>query len=154
VKKAAGASFTVFVYDASGRLVAEYGGAQAQAGGVSYLTQDTLGSARAVTGQGQEVRGRYDYLPFGEETGAGVGGRAQGQGYSQPDGVRQKFTSAERDDEIGLDFMQARYYVSGMGRFTSVDPVALTVERLYDPGAESYYISYYTPVFYHTANCP
>jgi RHS repeat-associated protein len=47
--------------------------------------------------------------------------------------VRQKFTSAERDDEIGLDFMQARYYVSGMGRLTSVDPVALTVEWLYDP---------------------
>jgi RHS repeat-associated protein len=37
--------------------------------------------------------------------------------------VRQKFGGGhERDDETNLDFMQARYYSSGQGRFTSVDP--------------------------------
>jgi RHS repeat-associated protein len=35
--------------------------------------------------------------------------------------VRQQFTGHERDSETGLDFMQARYYSSGQGRFTSVD---------------------------------
>lgn len=65
---------------------------------------------------------RHDYLPFGEEIQAGVGGRTTNQGYSQLDGVRQKFGGGhERDDETGLDFMQARYYSSAQGRFASVD---------------------------------
>lgn len=42
-------------------------------------------------------------------------------------------TGKERDGETGLDYFGARYYGSTMGRFTSVDPVTLTVERLYDP---------------------
>ncbi len=66
---------------------------------------------------------RHDYLPFGEEVGSGTGGRTTGQGYSAYDGVRQKFTSAEHDDETSLDFMQARYYGSTQGRFSSVDPL-------------------------------
>jgi RHS repeat-associated protein len=39
-------------------------------------------------------------------------------GYGQADGLRQKFTSKERDVESGLDYFQARYYSS---RFTSPD---------------------------------
>src|ERR1043165_3015975 len=66
VRKAVGGVTTVLVYDAGGRLVAEYGGAASQTSGTSYVTQDTLGSTRVVTGQGGEVRGVYDYLPFGE----------------------------------------------------------------------------------------
>jgi RHS repeat-associated protein len=115
VKKVAGSAATVFVYDAAGRLVAEYGGAQG-AGGVSYLTRDTLGSTRVVTGQNQEVRGRYDYMPFGEECYAGR------SGYGGE--VRQKFTGKERDEETGMDYMQARYFSSTQGRFISPDPVA------------------------------
>ena len=45
VKKVVGASTTVFVYDAAGRVVAEYGNEQAQGSGTSYLTQDMLGSS-------------------------------------------------------------------------------------------------------------
>lgn len=44
-------------------------------------------------------------------------------GYGAADGVRQKFTSKERDVETGLDFFEARYYASAQGRFTSVDPL-------------------------------
>jgi RHS repeat-associated protein len=40
------------------------------------------------------------------------------------DPVRQKLAGSERDGETGLDFMQARYYSSMTGRFTSSDPVA------------------------------
>ena len=40
---------TVFVYDAAGRVVAEYSN-QVRYDGTSYLTQDHLGSTRAVTG--------------------------------------------------------------------------------------------------------
>jgi RHS repeat-associated protein len=35
--------------------------------------------------------------------------------------VRQKHTGYERDGETGLDFAQARYYGSSLGRFTSPD---------------------------------
>jgi RHS repeat-associated protein len=37
--------------------------------------------------------------------------------------VRQKFEQYERDNETGLDYAVARYFVSVQGRFTSVDPL-------------------------------
>lgn len=37
------------------------------------------------------------------------------------DSVRQKFTGYERDNEIGLDYAQARYYAGHYGRFSSPD---------------------------------
>jgi RHS repeat-associated protein len=68
-------------------------------------------------------------MPFGEEIGAGIGGRTQAQGYSQADGVRQQFTGKERDAETGLDFFESRYYGSNQGRFTSVDSYNINLER-------------------------
>jgi YD repeat-containing protein len=62
---------TVFVYDAAGRVVAEYAEAIAY-NGTSYLTADSLGSTRIVTDKDGGVRARRDYLPFGEELQADV----------------------------------------------------------------------------------
>jgi hypothetical protein len=50
---------------------------------------------------------RHDYLPFGEEL-TNQGLRSTTPGYNSADGVRQKFTSKERDDETGLDYFDAR----------------------------------------------
>ena len=36
--------------------------------------------------------------------------------------MSQRFTGQERDTETGLDFFQARYMASGLGRFMSADP--------------------------------
>jgi RHS repeat-associated protein len=69
-------------------------------------------------------------MPFGEEIYTAQ--RTQGLGYTA-DSVRQKFTGYERDNESSLDFAQARYYKSAHGRFTSVDPIYITKERLVDP---------------------
>ncbi len=44
-----------------------------------------------------------------------------------------KFTGKERDSESGLDNFGARYYSSPMGRFTSVDPIWVKIDRLLDP---------------------
>lgn len=134
-KATANGETVVFVYNAMGQMVAEYSNMQS-AGGTSYLTSDTLGSTRAVTAQDKSVKSRHDYLPFGEEIGAGVGGRTTNQGYSAFDGVRMKFTGAERDDETGLDFMQARYYANTQGRFTSVDPFSIILHRQKAPNDE------------------
>ncbi len=40
----------LMIYDASGKMVAEYGGSQSSGeGGVKYLLQDNHGSTRAIT---------------------------------------------------------------------------------------------------------
>ncbi len=92
---------------------------------IRWVVADHLGTARMTVDRTGSLTGvsRHDYLPFGEEIGVGVGGRTTNQGYSQPDGVRQKFTGQEHDNETGLDYFGARYYSSLAGRFTSVDPL-------------------------------
>jgi RHS repeat-associated protein len=92
---------------------------------IQWLVTDQLGTPRMVfdkTGALADVK-RHDYLPFGEELSAGTGGRTTTQGYSAADGVRQKFTQKERDNETGLDYFEARYFGSAQGRFTSPDPL-------------------------------
>ena len=92
--------------------------------GTRYTTSDHLGSPRVVTNSGAGVVSRHDYMPFGEELGSSVGGRTAGMGFIVSDGLRQKFTSKERDIETGLDYFGARYFASTQGRFTTVDPFA------------------------------
>jgi RHS repeat-associated protein len=107
---------TIFVYDASGKMVAEYStvtASQTEAK-ISYTTNDHLGSPRITTDSLGKVVSRRDFLPFGEEI--------QRASYGT-DSVRQKFTGYERDGETGLDFAQARMFGSGVGRFTSPDPL-------------------------------
>src|SRR3990170_7960414 len=60
---------TIFVYDAAGKLVAEYSTVMAspQDAKVAYLTNDHLGSPRINTDQNGAVTARHDYHPFGEE---------------------------------------------------------------------------------------
>jgi RHS repeat-associated protein len=130
------ATTTVFVYNVAGQLIAEYTSdpvPPAQGGGgTSYLTSDPLGSTRVVTKFDGTVKARYDYLPFGEELGAGVGQRTVPIGYSAADSIRQKFTQKERDTESGLDYFLARYYSSSHGRFTSPDEFASGPEDLFE----------------------
>jgi RHS repeat-associated protein len=103
--------------------------------GVQWLITDHLGTPRLIADLTGSLSGmtRHDYGPFGEETGAGVGGRTTAQGYAQLDGVRQKWARLERDGETGLDYAKNRYYSSIQGRFTSIDPVKLTPARMLDP---------------------
>jgi RHS repeat-associated protein len=139
-----------FVYGIGGELIAEYSGASGSllkeyiygasgllatveptavnSNGTRYTTPDHLGSPRVVTNSGASVISRHDYMPFGEELGAGVGGRTTGIGFpGTSDGLRQKFTSKERDIETGLDYSINRYYSPVQGRFTSTDPTLLSV---------------------------
>lgn len=97
---------TIFVYDASGKMVAEYStNVEPQSTAkVSYLTSDNLGSPRINTDQNGQVTARHDYMPFGEEIYTAQ--RNQGVGYTT-DNIRQKFTAYERDNETDLDFAQA-----------------------------------------------
>lgn len=131
---------TRFIYGIRGELIAEFNGASGSlskeyvtgggtmavidpSAGTRYTTTDHLGSPRVVTNSSGTMVSRHDYLPFGEELGAGTSGRTTVLGYGNTDGVRDKFTGYERDGETGLDFAQARYYSSVQGRFTSSDPL-------------------------------
>jgi len=117
---------TIFVYDASSRLVAEYSTILSETPQVAYLTNDHLGSPRINTNALGAVISRHDYRPYGEE----ITERTHVQ-YA-PDTIRKQFTSYERDDEVDLDFAQARYYYSKIGRFTSVDPLMASADTI-DP---------------------
>ncbi len=90
---------------------------------VQWLVSDHLGTPRMIidqTGTLANVK-RHDYLPFGEELFAPIGGRSTALGYGGVDGVRHQFTSKERDVETALDYFHARYYSSDQGRFISAD---------------------------------
>jgi RHS repeat-associated protein len=100
---------------------------------INWLVTDQLGTPRMVfdkTGSLAATK-RHDYLPFGEEL-TTQGSRTTALGYTA-DGVRQKFTQKERDNETGLDYFGARYNASTQGRFTSADPKILGQKQLVNP---------------------
>jgi RHS repeat-associated protein len=78
---------------------------------IEYYHLDAVGSVRLVTDEQRNMVAQYDYLPFGEVWES----TAQGD-------VPRKFAGKERDSETGLEYFGARYYASGTGRFTTVDP--------------------------------
>ena len=106
-----------------GQLLVVYDASEAAAKQLQWLVADHLGTPRMVIDKTGSLSGmkRHDYLPFGEEIGAGVGIRSTSNGYTA-DQIKQKFAGKERDVETGLNFIKARYYSNLQGRFTSVDP--------------------------------
>lgn len=120
LKVAPGAVDTVYVYDVSGQLAAEYTTAAVVAVcQTCFLTYDHLNSVRMVTDRSSppNLISRHDYLPFGQE----VIGYADRPGFGGTDNVTQRFTGKERDSETGLDYFGARYYANALGRFTAAD---------------------------------
>ena len=122
------AGSTVSVYDAFGKLAAEYSNL-GQQGKTQYRTTDHLGSTRIVTNENSDVVLRRDFFPFGEEMPASAtfGNRhliTDGQAdttYNDPSLYNQQFTGKERDGESELDYFGARYHAAVLGRFTSPD---------------------------------
>jgi RHS repeat-associated protein len=110
---------------------------------VSYLTNDHLGSPRAITDSLGKVTSRRDFLPFGEEIYSIQ--RTTTLGYSD-DAVRQKFTGYERDIETDEDFAEARYYNYKVGRFNSVDPENAGVEIVKPQSWNAYVYSLNNPL--------
>jgi RHS repeat-associated protein len=110
------------VYDAFGKLVAEYGVASEGLGGVKYVQQDWQGSVRTVANNNGFVVGRTDHQAFGNDVGYGVGQRSVEQGYSVGKVARQGYGLTERDDATGLDHTWFRKNENQAGRWTSPDP--------------------------------
>ena len=110
---------TTYVHDVFGNLAAEYNSPAAATCTTCYLSWDHLGSTRMVTdgsttdGTTGQIVARHDFLPFGVEI---------PRSWSVVDGLSPKFTGQDHDTETFLEFYQARYLASGLGRFMSVDP--------------------------------
>ena len=124
VKKVTNSETVIFVYDGTGKLVAEYSTATpTQNPTTNYTATDPLGSPRVITNKHGQIVSRRDFMPFGEELASDSTYRTANLKYGIGDSVRQKFTGYLRDEETNLDFAEARYYNNSHGRFTAVDPL-------------------------------
>ncbi len=111
------------IYDAFGKLVAEYGGlTPSDEGGVKYVLQDWQGSVRGVLSNAGFVQSRTDYQAFGEEIQSGVGLRTSAQGFGSAINNRQGYGLTEKDDSTGLNHTWFRKNENRAGRWTSPDP--------------------------------
>jgi len=83
---------------------------QAQAGKVTYVYTDPQGTPLAEADANGNVTATFDYRPYGSI--------AMG---AAPDGP--SYTGHVNDPDIGLVYMQARYYDPSVGRFMSRDRI-------------------------------
>ena len=92
---------TIFVYDASGQLAAEYtiNVPAPSSPTISYLRNDALGSVRVTTNSFGDVKARRDFLHFGEELYAGLASRNTNQISSNP--YRANYSYNETDATMG-----------------------------------------------------
>ncbi len=110
------------VYDAFGKLVAEYGVASETLGGVKYLQQDWQGSVRTTTNSNGFVVARTDHQAFGDDVGYGVGLRSIEQGYSVGKVAKQGYGLTENDQGSGQQHTWFRKLETSAGRWTGPDP--------------------------------
>jgi len=102
---------------AAGMLIATY-----NPSGLYFHLSDWLGNRRVQTDYAGNNPQFYQSLPFGEmPLGQDLGA------------TEHHFTGKERDQETGLDYFEARYYASSMGRMLSPDPVFISADRIADP---------------------
>ena len=83
---------------------------------IAYYHYDGLGNTVALTDQSSNVINKYAYTPFGE-----LAGIEEAEDTQNPFRYVGKF--GVMDDENGLLYMRARYYVPDLGRFLSGDPI-------------------------------
>ena len=123
---------TEFVVDPGGNMVSEYnssGGLTAHytygsaltsrvdsEGAAAYYDFDAIGSTAGLTALDGQYANRYSYLPFGETLSAV-------EGVSTP--FRYVGALGVQDEQNGLNFMRARFYIPAQGRFTQSDPIGL-----------------------------
>jgi RHS repeat-associated protein len=108
-------------YDNNGNLVARYNQgiglvSRVDGSGANYYDADAIGSTVGLTANDGSYVNRYSYLPFGEDL-------------TKVEAVANPFEYVGQwgvmDEGNGLDFMRARFYDSGLGRFTAIDPIGL-----------------------------
>jgi RHS repeat-associated protein len=92
--------------------------------GTFYFVADAIGTVRMMTSSSGNVVGEYEYSAFGEVL--------SHSGDATSDFL---FTGERRDSATGLDYLRARNYDTGTGRFVSRDPFpgTSTVPATFNP---------------------
>ena len=117
--------------NAGGMLLATY-----DPRGLHFQLTDWLGSRRVQTNAFGEVESTWRNLLYGNGQ---VGSSPPGAPASADDATEHHFTGQQRDNESGLDYFNARYYGSTIGRFTSPDPSGLGYAQQTDPQSFNLY---------------
>ena len=87
-------------------------------GDIKYYITDHLGSPNMVVDDDGIILEKTDYLPYGKIN------------YEESSiNNDYGFTGKEKDEEIGLNYFEQRYYDSDLGKFVSVDPVLLNPQN-------------------------
>ncbi len=77
-----------------------------------------LGSATLELDAGAQIISYEEYAPYGSTTYSAVRSQTEAP-------KRYRYTGMERDEESGLEYHSARYYVPWLGRWTATDPAGL-----------------------------
>ena len=94
---------------------------------IAYVYGDNLGSVSAVADSAGNLVQAIDYYPFGQERLCG------GPGDSSCD-AEKKYIGEYYDSDTALNYLNARYYNSFIGKFISQDPMFWSPEKvLSDP---------------------
>ncbi|PKG95671.1 RHS repeat domain-containing protein [Paraglaciecola sp. MB-3u-78] len=134
VKTVDGAGTRYSMYSLAGKLVYEringanranyYMGSQLVAhqgaGPQTFIHPDLMGTTAAKSNSSGAVTKRLRYAPFGLEW-----GKTNAESGDNEIG----YTGHKHDNDIGLTYMQARYYDPVIGRFYSNDPVGYTAKN-------------------------
>ncbi|MCP4487955.1 MAG: hypothetical protein GY820_11640 [Gammaproteobacteria bacterium] len=95
---------------------------------ITFYHNDVLGSPVAATDENGNICWREDYQPYGEKLENNDGHEPSTAGCGLDDNQRG-YTGHVHDKDIGLTYMQARYYDPVVGRFMGVDPVGPVLSR-------------------------
>lgn len=126
VKASGNGNTSYYLYSQSGKLLfSERNGtrtnyiylghkliAEDSAGGVTFIHSDLQGSPVARSNTAGALLSRKHYKPFGDTY--------------ETDSYEVGYTGHQFDNDLGLSYMQARYYDPVIGRFYSNDPVGWT----------------------------
>jgi RHS repeat-associated protein len=105
-------------------------------GAVHYYFSNHLGSHSVIVSATGSCEQDIDYYPYGGLVTDHCPTVAQ----------HYKFTGKERDSESGLDYFEARYHASALGRFMSVDPSGASIDRSGPQSWNRYSYSYNSPL--------
>lgn len=85
---------------------------------IRYQLGNHLGSASLELDSEAQVISYEEYYPYGSSSYQAVRSQTETP-------KRYRYTGMERDEETGLNYHTARYYVSWLGRWISTDPIGL-----------------------------
>ena len=110
---------------------------------IRYYHQDHLGSSNIIADAEGSLLEEYSFYPFGHLS----------QHYNSDSNLLASasylFSQKENDKESGLQYFDARYYSNYIGKFLSVDPIAVTTGRMDDPQhSNSYGYGRNNPILY------